>query len=112
MERDCEYHGLTSFVKRSDGGWRCKICRREAVQKRRRRVKEILVEEHGGKCIQCGYSKCIRALHFHHRDPTKKGFGIAAKGWTHSLERLREETSQCDLLCANCHAEIESSHRW
>ena len=27
---------------------------------------------------------------------------------TRSLERLREEAGKCVLLCANCHAEVES----
>lgn len=28
----------------------------------------------GGKCIVCGYNKSIRALQFHHLDPTQKDY--------------------------------------
>lgn len=101
--KTCKHHGETDFVLEGRGYYRCKKCRSEAVQRRRDKVKRILVAEHGGACIRCGYSKCIQALQFHHRGG--KTFGIADKGHTRSLERTREEAAKCDLLCANCHAE-------
>lgn len=55
----------------------------------------------------CGYDRYIGALHFHHRDPETKRFGIAEQGKTLSLQAMREEAAKCDLVCANCHAEIE-----
>ena len=39
--------------------------------------KQALVELCGGKCVACGYSKCIAALEFHHRDPAKKDFPLS-----------------------------------
>ena len=57
----------------------------------------------GGKCVECGYNKCIAALHFHHREG--KDFGIGKKGVTRSWEKVKAELDRCDLLCANCHAE-------
>ena len=30
----------------------------------------------GGKCSICGYSKCIDALEFHHKNPKEKDFKI------------------------------------
>jgi hypothetical protein len=50
----------------------------------------------------------LEALQFHHRDPSKKSFAIAAGGLTRSIEVLRIEAAKCDLLCANCHAEVEA----
>ena len=67
-------------------------------------IKKQIVEDHGGKCIRCGYNKCIAALEFHHRVPADKAFRIG--GNTRSLETQRKEAEKCDLLCANCHREV------
>jgi len=67
--------------------------------------KALLVQEAGGKCSKCGYSKCLRALEFHHVDHLKKDFGLSdSRGL--SLDKLREEVKKCILICSNCHAEI------
>jgi transposase len=102
----CPQHGLSAFVARADGRFRCGKCRAEAVTKRRRTLKRILVEEAGGACILCGYSRCDRALEFHHLDPEAKEFQITSH--TRSLAALRAEASKCVLLCSNCHAEVEA----
>jgi transposase len=104
----CHRHGLTEFRPRKEGGYRCAKCRAEAVSRRRRKVKRILVEEAGGACQICGYARCIAALEFHHQDPTEKRFGLSYRGVTRSLVEARAEARKCLLLCANCHAEIES----
>jgi len=103
---NCPNHGPSTFVARADGRFRCARCRIEAVSKRRRELKRILVEEAGGGCILCGYSRCDRALEFHHLDPKAKQFQITSH--TRSLARLRAEASKCVLLCSNCHAEVEA----
>jgi transposase len=41
--RECPHHGLTEFKRRSAGGHRCLKCRSDAVTRRRRKVKQILV---------------------------------------------------------------------
>lgn len=105
--RDCSIHGRTTFYRRRDGGYRCTACNRVAVSGRRRTLKRILVEEAGGACLLCGYSKCIRALNFHHRDPEEKSFGLSSRGYTRSIAALRKEAQKCDLLCSNCHWEVE-----
>ena len=67
------------------------------------RNKLRLIEYKGGKCEICGYNKCLAALTFHHRDPSKKEFSISTKNRT--LERNKEEVDKCILLCCRCHAE-------
>jgi transposase len=52
--RECRHHGSTSFVMDGAGAYRCRRCRVEAVARRRRRVKQILVAEAGGACSICG----------------------------------------------------------
>lgn len=106
FERTCLRHGRTRFVRDGRGYYRCANCRQERVVARRRRVKEVLVKEAGGRCAVCGYDRWIGALHFHHRDPAEKAFGIAAGGMARSLERMRAEAKKCVLLCSNCHAEV------
>ncbi|MFL5871784.1 MAG: helix-turn-helix domain-containing protein, partial [Solirubrobacterales bacterium] len=59
----CRTHGETEFaLVGSDMHPRCKKCRAEAVARRRRKVKEILVAEAGGCCQLCGYDRYPVAL--------------------------------------------------
>jgi hypothetical protein len=104
----CPIHGETEFVLRSDGGTRCKRCRCDAVIRRRRRVKEILVEEAGGRCVICGYDRYVGGLAFHHLDRATKVTGLAHRGRALAIATLREEAKKCVLLCHNCHAEVEA----
>jgi hypothetical protein len=80
----------------------CKSC---ATNLRRFSKKSALVGMMGGKCVRCGYSKCLGALHFHHRDSSDKEFPI---GRSHCLdwETLKREAAKCDLMCSNCHSEL------
>jgi len=107
LSLECPRHGMTVFKRRHDGGYRCLKCRSEAVASRRRRVKEILVAEAGGRCQACGYDDCIAALEFHHVDPVNKAFALSGRGVARSLAKARAEAAKCVLLCSNCHVEIE-----
>lgn len=74
-----------------------------ARQKRKRELVEIM----GGKCVLCGYDKCIAALEFHHLDKSKKEYQISSgncHGWEEDIKELRK----CALVCSNCHKEIEA----
>lgn len=105
--KECQHHGLTEYVYvQSENRYRCVKCRSMAVQKRRDKIKQILVDYKGGKCEVCGYNKCIKALEFHHLDPSQKDFGIGQKGYTRSIEKNKQEVDKCILVCANCHREI------
>jgi hypothetical protein len=104
----CPTHGEVTLIRRGAAGFRCPFCRREAVAARRRRVKEILVQEAGGACARCGYAGSPAALHFHHVDPAAKAFALAAQGVARALDAARLEAQKCVLLCANCHAEVEA----
>jgi transposase len=108
MTSRCKRHGETSFVREGRGYYRCKRCRLERVAQRRRIIKRKLVEEAGGKCLICGYSRCQQVLEFHHLDPSVKKFQLSHNGVTRSLARSRAEARKCILLCANCHREVEA----
>jgi transposase len=103
----CTRHGETDFWLTGRGYYRCKRCRSAAVARRRRKVKTILVEEAGGACCICGYALNMRALHFHHVEPSQKRHEINARGVAIALDKLRAEAQKCVLLCSNCHAEVE-----
>jgi len=76
------------------------------VAKRRKALKEWAVAYKGGKCVLCGYDRCLEALSFHHLGG--KDFGLAYKGYTKSWEKVREELDKCILVCQNCHMEIHA----
>jgi hypothetical protein len=106
--RTCRRHGRTEYaLVGSERRPRCKKCRAEAVARRRRKVKQLLVQEAGGRCLLCGYDECLAALAFHHRDPSQKEFGVAMRGITRAIDAVRAEAEKCVLLCANCHAAVE-----
>jgi transposase len=112
LELECLRHGWTIFVRRRDADvYRCLKCRSEQVSKQRRKVKQILMEEAGGRCALCGYDRWVGALHFHHLEPGEKTFAISQEGAYRSLARARAEAQKCALLCANCHAEVEGGVR-
>lgn len=108
VDGECKKHGPTQFVIENSGRVRCRRCRVEAVSNWRRRAKAKLVAEAGGRCVLCGYDRCVAALQFHHTDPGKKEFALSNAGVPRSIDVLREEASKCMLLCGNCHAEVEA----
>ena len=60
-------------------------------------------------CSKCGYNKCSRALHLHHTDPKNKKITpslMIHSGW--SIENMKKEVDKCEVVCANCHAEIHA----
>jgi len=105
---ECPIHGPSRHVRRRDGGLRCLACRSDAVSRRRRVIKAMLVAEAGGACALCGYAAAPAALHFHHLNRAEKSFALGPTGVTRSLAAARLEAAKCVLLCATCHAEVES----
>jgi len=77
------------------------------IKNHRENRKQLLCDLLGGKCAKCGYNKCISALDFHHIDPTKKDFIIAAK--IYALNKVLPEVKKCILLCCRCHRELHSN---
>ena len=82
--------------------------RAQTITALRKAMKKEAVRRMGSKCCRCGYDKCSRALEFHHSNPNEKEFGLAAKGVCHTWEEFWNEAQKCELLCANCHAELHN----
>ena len=106
----CKHHGNVEFVisHLKDGREKrvCKQCKNEGIKRLRRNNKLTAVKLLGGKCVLCGYSKCLESLHFHHLDPSNKISGPARIG--SQTEKFIKEIKKCILLCANCHSEVEN----
>lgn len=98
-EREFEYD--------RDKGHRKNHCRQCIARETRKNVKQKAIDLKGGKCILCGYDKCVEALQFHHRDPSQKEFTISSPNF-HKWEDVEKELEKCDLLCSNCHAEVHA----
>ncbi len=93
---------------------RCKACfnakTARANTSRRLENKLRAIAAKGGRCERCGYDRCVTALEFHHRDPDEKDEDICVLTKS-SWERIASEIEKCDLLCANCHREVEEELR-
>jgi len=76
----------------------------DRVKSFRQRQKIKAVEYMGGCCKICGYSRCVRALSFHHIDPSAKEFRVSSKSY--SWDRVLKELEKCVMLCSNCHMEL------
>jgi hypothetical protein len=71
--------------------------------------KLALVEEAGGRCTSCGYSRNLAALTWHHVEPGKKHFQLDMRSLSNRSDAaVRMELAKCVLLCANCHAEVHA----
>lgn len=105
----CAHHGPDVRFRLDAGRYRCVSCATAAVRESRRRYRLRLIAEFGGKCSRCGYDRSTAALEFHHRDSTTKSFEVN-RGSGKSYELLREEALKCDLLCSNCHREVDPAY--
>ena len=90
---------------------------RERQHRNRFRLRTKYKQMLGGKCCLCGYNKCMDALHFHHKDESKKLFEISdaifsRRHGKHSDEDIQNEVQKCMLVCANCHHEIHSKNNF
>ena len=82
----------------------CYSCMPDGVQLTRGMFLAKIKEARGGKCIRCGYDKCLKALEFHHINPKKKDFTISNDHFR--LFDAIEESKKCILICSNCHKEF------
>lgn len=104
-ECECGVSGLENFYKSAK--YQCKSCWNKRTYQSSLDKLAVLRTERGNCCEICGYDRCSAALQWHHLDPKQKEFSIGNRRGL-SLEQLREETSKCQLLCANCHVEVHN----
>lgn len=111
-ERACEICGAKFKISKHTE-WKRKYCydcspsgRNGDYTPLHRAMKKQIIKERGGKCERCGYDKYVGALQFHHKDPNEKEFSLGLKSGSCNWKKFKKEAEKCDLLCANCHAEI------
>ncbi|MFT3697324.1 MAG: hypothetical protein QM831_29550 [Kofleriaceae bacterium] len=79
--------------------------------RRKRNVEWITQLKASLVCVRCGedHPACIV---FHHRDPNAKEIDVSvAVQLQWSIERIRREIEQCEVLCQNCHMKHHASER-
>ena len=108
-ERECLICGKIFKPKTSAANQRqcCYDCMPDGVQLRRGDFLAKLKIARGGKCERCGYNACLKALEFHHLDPSQKDFTISNDHFR--LKEAVEESKKCVLICANCHRELHEN---
>lgn len=93
------------YKKNSDRAKKAVTDRKKVLRDWIKEVKSVL------KCLKCGESDPA-CLDFHHSDPSKKEFSIArATTIGYSKDRILEEMSKAEVLCANCHRKLHYYER-
>ena len=88
-----------------------KATNKRALLAFRERRNALLYDIKSVPCARCGGTFPPYCMDFHHRNPEDKKFTIAGKMSTIGLEKLLDEIAKCDILCANCHREVEHFKR-
>jgi hypothetical protein len=103
----CQFCSRRYVWSRRSGHTKAKCNSCTANQKRQARKLQAIAYL-GGRCCKCGYDKSPRALSFHHKNPETKLFGVSGNH-CRSWEQVKTELDKCELLCANCHAELHET---
>lgn len=87
--------------------------RAEELRKAHERYEEVAnylkTLKDGKCCTKCRWNEEPHVLHFHHRNPAEKSFGLSASlnlrvAIVLNEELIHKEIAKCDLLCPNCHS--------
>jgi 5-methylcytosine-specific restriction endonuclease McrA len=71
--------------------------------RQRREQTELLRQRRDVPCADCLHRFPFFAMDFDHRNPIDKAFEVPRMLGRVDTERLLEEASKCDIVCANCH---------
>lgn len=99
-------------TRKKDGKYpSCTMCRnarqRQADYDRRNFINTLKNKP----CMRCGITYPSYVMEFHHRDPDKKEFNLS-KARSKPIDMIIKEVAKCDILCSNCHREVEhGDHR-
>jgi hypothetical protein len=97
------------YVWRQSGGMSKRFCATCLIGIKRIRLKRRAVAYLGGVCHKCKQAVPLPAFDFHHRDPADKTAEPARLFTSAGWPRVKAEVDKCDLLCANCHRELEAT---
>ena len=85
----------------------CRDCFNYNALERVKRIKRQCLDYKGGRCIVCGYDRCIGALEFHHLESDAKELQISSVR-SRTFEHIKTELDKCVLVCCRCHREIHA----
>lgn len=66
----------------------------------RRTRRNMILGIFGRRCAICGYDRCARSLHVHHKDPSRK------QGDKDYQRKSFIDFDNLIVLCSNCHFEV------
>jgi hypothetical protein len=69
---------------------------------RRKINKEFIKNSKDKPCMDCGIKYPYYVMDFDHRKDKKFNIGRARE---HNINKVKEEITKCDVVCANCHRE-------
>jgi len=75
-------------------------------KKYKREKREYIINQLGGKCVECGYNKCIAALDVHDEDSSIKESHLSGKSWTFIKQYINNNRKKLKVLCCRCHREL------
>lgn len=88
------------------------VSKRDSIRKEKYTIcKKEFINKMGGKCNRCNYDSIyIQSFTFHHKNKLEKLFPLDCIAFaTRDEKELQAEVNKCELLCFNCHMEIEDS---
>lgn len=102
-KRDGLAHNCKSCKKIQQANWynKHKVEHAAKVRLREEKIKQLIIEEKSKPCADCGHSYPHFVMDFDHLD--NKKFSISGSQKRYSFDRIKEEISKCELVCANCH---------
>jgi len=81
-----------------------KVRAKQYTYEHRERLKQFLIEIKSAPCMDCGNSFPSCVMDFDHREGEEKNGCVSVMvNRALSLDRIKQEVSKCDLVCANCH---------
>ena len=89
-----------------DNRERCIKMSKEYYDAYKEDIIEIMKQLKINGCAICGYTKCNRALEFHHVLKNKCFYLTVSNIRKYKDEKIINELNKCILLCANCYREI------
>jgi ABC-type Zn2+ transport system substrate-binding protein/surface adhesin len=75
----------------------------ENISKRKKEIQVFIRDQKNKPCYDCKKNYPYYVMDFDHRE--NKEFNLNGAWKRYSIDKIKQEISKCDLVCANCHRE-------